>query len=131
MTYLRLCRQPWAITVKKLEPVTALPKRLHTAFCWGGSGEFVENPARNLSSAGMYRKLGFTVVPQDGAESFEPSQHNASDGGVMSPKQRTGSEWTGMKLGLMFGGVFNSFTALKASVAATKTYQLRTCGYSD
>jgi hypothetical protein len=46
--------QPYTITVAELKPVPVLPKRLHTAFCWGGASEFVDNPARNLSSIGMY-----------------------------------------------------------------------------
>lgn len=116
--------QRWAITVKELKPVTALPKRLHTAFCWGGAGEFVDNPARNLSSISMYKKLGFNVIPSDGAEAFVPSVSKST---VMAPEQRTGADWAGMKFGLMFGGM-SVVGALKASAATTAKFNLTRFG---
>jgi hypothetical protein len=117
--------QPYAISVKELKPVPVLPKRLHTAFCWGGASEFVDNPARNLSSISMYKKLGFNVIPNDGAEAFVPGMTRSP---VMSPTQRTGPDWAGMKFGLMFGGGMVGPAILKASVATTVTFNLSQFG---
>ena len=86
--------QPYTITVAELKPVPVLPKRLHTAFCWGGASEFVDNPARNLSSIGMYKKLGFNVIPNDGAEAFVAGKTKST---VMAPSQRTGPDWCGKR----------------------------------
>ena len=90
--------QPLAITVKALVPVPALPKRLHTAFCWAGVKEFVDDKTLGLSSLATWRALGFNTIPSDGASGSMPPGH---PGSLLSPANRTGSGWAGMKYGIM------------------------------
>lgn len=90
--------QPLAITVKKLTPVPALPKRLHTAYCWSGPNEFVDDESLGLNSISMWKALGFTAVPGVGASYETPP---AKPGSILSPANRTGSAWAGMKYGIM------------------------------
>eukprot|EP01051_Picozoa_sp_SAG22_P005001 SAG22_NODE_285_length_12974_cov_2.969087_2_plen_911_part_00 len=81
--------QPLAITVKALVPAP-LPKRLHTAFCWAGVKEFVDDRALGLSSLATWRALGFNTVPG-----------LAGPGTLLNPANRSGSAWAGLKYGIM------------------------------
>ena len=90
--------QPLAITVKQLTPVPALPKRLHTAYCWSGADEFVNDDSLGLNSISTWKALGFNAVPSVGASYATPP---AKPGSILSPANRTGPEWAGMKYGIM------------------------------
>eukprot|EP01045_Picozoa_sp_COSAG04_P002527 COSAG04_NODE_92_length_26689_cov_12.755434_12_plen_577_part_00 len=90
--------QPLAIAVKKLTPVPALPKRLHTAYCWSGADEFVNDDSLGLNSISTWKALGFNAVPGVGASYATPP---AKPGSILSPANRTGPEWAGMKYGIM------------------------------
>ena len=54
--------QALTISVKALLPVSTLPKRLHTAFCWAQPDQFADDAARGLSSVGTWKALGFNTV---------------------------------------------------------------------
>lgn len=77
--------------VVALTPVTKLPKRLRTAFCWGGHSEFsppdaLPSPTTNSTAASasiaqsvkVWRALGFNAVPDDGADTYIPGPHSSS-----------------------------------------------------
>eukprot|EP01052_Picozoa_sp_SAG31_P030171 SAG31_NODE_3073_length_4714_cov_2.744529_3_plen_650_part_00 len=115
--------QAWAITAVALEPVLALPKRLTTAFCWDGWAEF----GSNLSSPedfGMWRKLGFNTIPAAGV-SIAPNHP-----GVLSPANRTGPLWKGMKYGMITNSMA-VFSALKMSPAAARAVNFSALGVTS
>ena len=90
--------QPMTLTVKPLKPLAVMPKRLHTSFCWSDPFPFIDDPSAGYSSVDTWRQLGFNVVPQNGASYFiSPLESTA----LLSPANRTGSEWHGMRFGIM------------------------------
>jgi hypothetical protein len=89
--------QKLAITVEKLTPVRALPKRLHTAFCWAGENQFVTDVNKGLRSVTTWQQLGFNVIPGVGASDATPP---ANPGTLLSPTNRTGLEWAGLQYGI-------------------------------
>jgi hypothetical protein len=93
--------QPLALVVKALTPVTRLPRRLHTDFCWASFDEFSARPASpGLSSLAlspairMWQNLGFTVVPTVGVGYAQPP---ADPGTMLSPSNR--SDWNASAAG--------------------------------
>ena len=90
--------QPLGITIKPMIPVAALPKRLHTSFCDTVSRPFVDDPARGLSSIATWKALGFNTVPGSGASYASPP---IGDAPLIAPANRSGTEWAGMKYGIM------------------------------
>jgi hypothetical protein len=130
-----MARQPLAITVKKLIPVPKLPQRLHTSFCWAEPFQFVDDAAKGLSSVATWKALGFNTVPGDGASYATPpggglGGHGGGD--LLSPANRTGAAWEGMKYGIMAspftgGGLsappygLGCFAALQMPVAAASS----------
>ena len=89
--------QAMALTVKPLKPLTTMPKRLHTSFCWSGPFPFVDDPGCGYSSVATWRMLGYNVVPQDGV-SYDVAPFARS--GLLGPANRTG--WPAdMRFGIM------------------------------
>jgi hypothetical protein len=92
--------QPMALTVKPIKPLTTMPKRLHTSFCWSGPFPFVDEPSSgssSYSSVATWRMLGYNVVPQDGV-SYDVAPFARS--GLLGPANRT--DWPAdMGFGIM------------------------------
>ena len=95
--------------------------------------QFVDDPAKGLSSISTWKALGFNTVPGDSASYATPpgalGGSIAGARGLLSPSNRTSSDWKGMKYGIMaspfgtnglsappFG--LGSIDALKMPVAA-------------
>jgi hypothetical protein len=112
--------QAWSITVVALE-VVALPKRLRTNFGWDGVGEF---GGAGDDSVRMWRQLGFNTVPSAGI-SVAPDHP-----GVLSPLNRTGPAWEGMKYCAGPTNGMQSFGALRLSVAAAQAVNFSALGVS-
>ena len=128
-----------------------LPKRLRTAFCWDSWDQFASplgggGPQAVAESVGMWRSLGFNAVPSDGADNFipnvtHPPVHHPWDdipgGIVLSPAQRRGPVWQGLKYGVMFsafggGGSagMGSLKALRLPRGAERTFNFSGSGLS-
>lgn len=90
--------QPLAMTVKKLVPVLRMPTRLHTAYCWSNADAFADNASLGLDSISTWKHLGFNTIPTDGASYAMPP---AKPGPILSPANRSGSQWQGLKYGIM------------------------------
>lgn len=57
--------QPLSVTVEALTPVSPLPKRLHTAYCWSGWSELADDPSRRLNPVTTWKALGCVPLPKD------------------------------------------------------------------
>ena len=118
--------QSWTLIVAPLVPVPALPKRLTTGFCWAGSAEFGTTP----EEFGMWRKLGFNVIPAAGVSvaPFFPGSKVAP--GVFSAANRTGPAWAGMRYGMITNGM-EVFHWLSLSPAAAQAVNLSAYGVPE
>jgi hypothetical protein len=119
--------QAWTLTVVALAPVPQLPKRLTTGFCWDGAAEF----GTSAADIGMWRKLGFNVIPTAGV-SVAPflAGSTAPPSGLLSPANRTGPDWEGVKYGVITNGM-EVFTWLHLSPAAAQAVNLSSYGVPD
>jgi hypothetical protein len=119
--------QKLAISVAPLIPVGALPKRLHTAFCWSGPDQFVTDATTGLDSVTTWRQLGFNTIPGVGAGGATPP---TNWGELLSPANRSGPEWQGLHYGVetspflsegfsyVDGGPRGCFSSLKMPLSA-------------
>jgi len=118
--------QKLEITVEPLVPVRALPKRLHTAFCWSGPDQFVNDATKGLDSITTWRRLGFNTIPGVGAGGATPLNHWQE---VLSPANRSGPEWDNISYGVETSPFLSegfsyaplglgSFTSLKMPLSA-------------
>jgi hypothetical protein len=119
--------QSWTLSIVALAPVPRLPKRLTTGFCWDRAAEF----GSSTTGIGMWRKLGFNVIPTAGVSvaPFLPGS-TESPSGVLSPANRTGPAWEGMRYGVITNGM-EVFTWLKLSPAAARAVNLSSYGVPD
>ena len=130
--------QALAITVEALAPVPAPPKRLHTSYCWSEAHQFLDDATH--SSVATWKALGFNTVPTDGA-AYSTQGAPGGTGGLLSPANRTGKEWAGMRYGIM-GSPFGTdgwsapplglgcFTALKSPAAAAHSASGKDGGFN-
>ena len=98
--------QTLAITVKTLVPVPRLPRRLRTSFCYTTPRQFVDDPAKLLSSLTTWKALGFNTIPNAGGSDATPpgslpGSGKGRPGFVISAANRTGVEWAGLKYGVV------------------------------
>ena len=85
----------------------------------------------SAADIGMWRKLGFNVIPTAGVSvaPFLPGS-TVPRTGVLSPSNRTGPEWEGMRYGVITNGM-EVFTWLTLSPAAAQAVNLSSYGVPD
>ena len=95
------------MTIKALVPVSVLPKRLHTSYCWSNPWLFPTDNQSGLDSFRMWRDLGFNTIPGSGSsESTSPSLNLRSDnivGMPLPPGMKTGIVSSPFRYGSLHG----------------------------